>query len=156
LKVTVGPVDLSLRGVPIDLEPHAGGALVSVDRPAVCDLTEQHHVVIRFATLLERQAEQLAWRPQLDPHDVVGHPHAQLDQLGIGLASLDGARDQLTRQEHDGVSQIRRGPVNLGDVVARRAGGVGIETQRSLEVWIGRVDRHSGHEMPARARLKPA
>jgi hypothetical protein len=68
---------------------------------------------------------------------------------------LDRARDQLAREEHDGIPQVRPRSVDLSHLMARRTRGVSIETQTGLEIWIGGLDRHSGHEVPVRASLKP-
>jgi hypothetical protein len=113
----------------INLEPHAGGVLIGVDRPAICDLTEEHDVVVRSVAVVERQAEELAGCPQLDPHDVVGHPYAQFDLLRARLALRDRTRDQLTREQHDGIAQVRRRTVDLSDEIAGRARGAGIEAK---------------------------
>gem|GEM_PF-3180999 len=139
----------------INLEPHAGGLLIGVDRPAICNLTEQHDVVVGCVAVVERQAEELAACPQFDSHNIVGHPYPQFDLLRTRLALRDRTRDQLTREQHDGISQVRRETVDLSHVMAGCARGAGIEAQRCFEIWLDGLDGHHAHQLPAPARLKP-
>ena len=147
-------VRIGFGSMAIDLEPHAGGVLTGVDRPAICDLTKQHDVVVGSVAVVQRQAEELDACPQLDSHDIVGHPYAQLDLLRARLALRDRTRDSSLVSSTTASRQSRRGTVDPSHVIARHTRGAGIEAQRRLEIWLDGLDRHRAHQLPPRARLE--
>src|SRR5947209_7636762 len=111
--------------VTVYLEPHAGELACGLERPAVRELVEQERAVVSIPRA-RGLTEQRRGPVQLDAHDVRRHPRAQLDRRGLRVAQLHRAGHELAGEQHDRVAEVWRGAVDLGDVVARRTGSVGI------------------------------